>query len=44
MNAEVKKQFEEMYGKVDKLQADLLGIRKILNTAKETFLGKMIIK
>jgi hypothetical protein len=44
MNTEVKKQFEEMYGKVDKLQADLLGIRKILNTAKETFLGKMIIK
>ncbi len=44
MNAEVKKQFEEMYGKVDKLQADLLGIRNILNTAKETFLGKMIIK
>ena len=44
MNTEVKKQFDEMYDKVDKLQADLLGIRNILNTAKETFLGKMIIK
>ena len=44
INTEVKKQFDEMYDKVDKLQADLLGIRNILNTAKETFLGKMIIK
>jgi len=44
VNTEVKKQFDVMYDKVDKLQADLLGIRKILNTAKETFLGKMIIK
>ena len=44
VNTEVKKQFDVMYDKVDKLQADLLGIRNILNTAKETFLGKMIIK
>jgi hypothetical protein len=44
MNTEVKKQFEEMYGKVDKLQEDLLGIRKTIDVAKETFLGKMIIK
>ena len=44
MNTEVKKQFEEMYGKVDKLQTDLKNIRSTIDTAKETFLGKMIIK
>ena len=44
MNTEVKKQFGEMYGKVDKLQEDLLGIRKTIDVAKETFLGKYIIK
>ena len=44
MNTEVKKQFGEMYGKVDKLQTDLKNIRSTIDTAKETFLGKMIIK
>ena len=44
MNTEVKKQFEEMYGKVDILYKELETIRSTIDTAKETFLGKYIIK
>ena len=44
MNTEVKKQFEEMYGKVDILYKELAEVNELLDTAKETFLGKMIIK
>jgi len=44
MNTEVKKQFEEMYGKVDKIHTDLKNIRSTIDTAKETILGKYIIK
>ena len=44
MNSEVKKQFEEMYGKVDILYKELTEVNKLLDTAKETFLGKYIIK
>lgn len=44
MNVEVKKQFEEMYSKVDILNKELKEINQLLDTAKETFLGKYIIK
>ena len=44
MNTEVKKQFEEMYGKVDILYKELTEVNELLDTAKETFLGKYIIK
>ena len=44
MNTEVKKQFEEMYGKVDILYKELAEVNELLDTAKETFLGKYIIK
>ena len=44
MNTEVKKQFEEMYGKVDVLYKELEEVNQLLDTAKETFLGKYIIK
>jgi len=42
--AEVKKQFEEMYGKVDVLYKKLVEVNELLDRAKETFLGKYIIK
>ena len=44
MNTEVKKQFEEMYGRVDVLYKELEEVDQLLDTAKETFLGKYIIK
>ena len=44
MNTEVKKQFEEMYSKVDVLNKELEEVNQLLDTAKETFLGKYIIK
>ena len=44
VNTEVKKQFEEMYSKVDILYKELAEVNELLDTAKETFLGKMIIK
>jgi hypothetical protein len=44
MNTEVKKQFEEMYSKVNVLNNELEEVNQLLNTAKETFLGKYIIK
>ena len=44
MNAEVKKQFGEMYDKVDVLYKELTEVNELLDTAKETFLGKYIIK
>ncbi len=44
MNTEVKKQFGEMYDRVDVLYKDLETIRSTIDTAKETFLGKYIIK
>ena len=44
MNAEVKKQFGEMYDRVDVLYKELTEVNELLDTAKETFLGKMIIK
>ena len=44
MNTEVKKQFEEMYGRVDILYKELEEVDQLLDTAKETFLGKYIIK
>jgi hypothetical protein len=44
MNVEVKKQFEEMYSKVDVLNKELEEVNQLLDTAKETFLGKYIIK
>ena len=44
MNTEVKKQFEEMYGRVDVLYKELEEVNQLLDTAKETFLGKYIIK
>ena len=44
VNTEVKKQFEEMYSKVDVLNNELEEVNQLLNTAKETFLGKYIIK
>ena len=40
INTEVKKQFGEMYDKVDSLYQDLEHITNRLDTAKETFLGK----
>ena len=44
MNTEVKKQFGEMYDKLDVLYKDLEKISNTIDTAKETFLGKYIIK
>jgi citrate lyase gamma subunit len=44
MNTEVKKQFGEMYDKLDVLYKDLENISNTIDTAKETFLGKYIIK
>ena len=44
INTEVKKRFEEMYSKVDVLNNELEEVNQLLNTAKETFLGKYIIK
>ena len=44
MNAEVKKQFGEMYDKLDVLYKDLEKISNTIDIAKETFLGKYIIK
>jgi hypothetical protein len=44
MNTEVKKQFGEMYDKLDVLYKDLEKITNTIDTAKETFLGKYIIK
>ena len=44
MNAEVKKQFGEMYDRVDVLYKELTEVNELLDTAKETFLGKYIIK
>ena len=41
---EIKKQFGEMYDRVDVLYKDLETIRSTIDTAKETFLGKYIIK
>ena len=41
---EVKKQLGEMYNKVDVLYKDLENISNTIDTAKETFLGKYIIK
>ena len=41
---EVKKQLGEMYNKVDVLYKDLENISNTIDTAKETFLGKLIIK
>ena len=42
--AEVKKQFGDMYDKVDVLYKDLENISNTIDAAKETFLGKYIIK
>ena len=42
--AEVKKQFGVMYDKVDVLYKDLENISNTIDAAKETFLGKYIIK
>ena len=42
--AEIKKQFGEMYDRVDVLYKDLENISNTIDTAKETFLGKYIIK
>jgi len=44
MNTEFHTQFEEMYGKVDVLYKELAEVNELLDTAKETFLGKYIIK
>ena len=44
MNAEVKKLFGEMYDRVDVLYKELTEVNELLDTAKETFLGKYIIK
>ena len=44
MNTEFHTQFEEMYGKVDVLYKELAEVNILLDTAKETFLGKYIIK
>ena len=41
---EIKKQFGEMYDRVDVLYNDLETIRSTIDQAKETFLGKYIIK
>ena len=41
---EVKKQLGEMYDRVDVLYKDLEKISNTIDTAKETFLGKYIIK
>ena len=41
---EIKKQLGEMYDRVDVLYKDLEKISSTIDTAKETFLGKFIIK
>ena len=41
---EVKKQLGEMYDKVDVLYKELENISNTIDVAKETFLGKYIIK
>jgi len=41
---EVKKQLGEMYDRVDSLYKDLENLTSKLDNAKETFLGKYIIK
>ena len=41
---EVKKQIGEMYDRVDSLYKDLENLTVKLDKAKETFLGKYIIK
>ena len=41
---EVKKQLGEMYNRVDSLYKDLEDLTGKLDKAKETFLGKYIIK
>ena len=41
---EIKKQLGEMYDRVDVLYEDLEKISSTIDTAKETFLGKFIIK
>jgi DNA anti-recombination protein RmuC len=41
---EIKKQLGEMYDRVDVLYKDLDKLSSTIDTAKETFLGKLIIK
>ena len=41
---EIKKQLGEMYDRVDMLYKDLEKLSSTIDTAKETFLGKLIIK
>ena len=41
---EVKKQFGEMYDKVDSLYKDLGEVSTLLDKAKETFFGKAVFK
>jgi len=41
---EIKKQFGEMYDRVDVLYKELTEVNELLDIAKETFLGKYIIK
>jgi Mg2+ and Co2+ transporter CorA len=41
---EVKKQFGEMYDKVDSLYKDLEEVSTLLDKAKETFFGKAVFK
>jgi Mg2+ and Co2+ transporter CorA len=41
---EIKKQLGEMYDRVDVLYKDLEKLSSTIDTAKETFLGKLIIK
>ena len=40
----MKKQFGEMYDRVDAIYKELEEISTIIDQAKETFLGKYIIK
>ena len=44
MNTEVKKQFGEMYDKLDVLYKELEEVSILVDKAKETFLGKTIFK
>ena len=44
INTEVKKQFGEMYDKVDSLYTDLEHITNTINIAKENFFGKQVFK
>jgi len=44
INSEVKKQFGEMYDKVDSLYTDLEHITNTINIAKENFFGKQVFK